>query len=415
MQDTISPTVLNFFSNNFESIFYFIGILLFSLLVFSFLLSVNIQIIQPLILFMKQLLAVVVIPLIVVFILTGSYVYWQNYFKKVEDIQFPRDLNMTTDWVKGNIVLYYRTGDEFHSIDLNGQNDQILFKGRGHLKEYQFSPNGRQILLLTDQGLFLLTMSSNDIEVIEPVDSVQQSFVLKSVVSNVHWAPASDKFCYEVTKWSEASSNEKVVVYYVDKKIKREVTTSVISVSNLYWDKAGEFLYFLKYAYKDEYAKGNNYEVKVFTIDPTTLSVNKGTTFTTKEKVLPLDRLSIGGIELFTENEDRIFGAQHEQQHQWKSETGRTIGIDEKGYLFFVRNQWFQKRLFHVPQVQQQQDPTKYNYKNDYVLSDFRWLPGGKYVLMSHRYFGVIILDPESGKMGMLTKSKAESFGWYKS
>jgi hypothetical protein len=57
----------------------------------------------------------------------------------------------------------------------------------------------------------------------------------------------------------------------------------------------------------------------------------------------------------------------------------------------------------------------RHQYKGgDLVVKQIRWIPGGRYVIMQHRYLGVLILEPATGKIGLLIEADGHTFGWHK-
>jgi len=96
------------------------------------------------------------------------------------------------------------------------------------------------------------------------------------------------------------------------------------------------------------------------------------------------------------------------------SAKGNSIGIDAEDYLFYVPSKWFRKRLFKVPRELRYTEIPRHQYRGgDLVIDHIRWLPGDRYVIMEHRYLGVLILDPKTGKVGYLLQAHGNTFGWY--
>ena len=58
-------------------------------------------------------------------------------------------------------------------------------------------------------------------------------------------------------------------------------------------------------------------------------------------------------------------------------------------------------------------DPYHYSYNGELSFDLISWLPGGRYVLLSDRSYGVIVLEPATNKMGLLKGARADSLGWF--
>jgi len=42
-----------------------------------------------------------------------------------------------------------------------------------------------------------------------------------------------------------------------------------------------------------------------------------------------------------------------------------------------------------------------------------RWIPGGKYVLIRHRIYDPLILEPKTGRIGQFIEVEGDLFGWH--
>ncbi len=82
--------------------------------------------------------------------------------------------------------------------------------------------------------------------------------------------------------------------------------------------------------------------------------------------------------------------------------------------MYTTKTRWFRKRLFRIPREINKEDMTRYHYKGgDLVIDHIRWIPGGRYVIMEHKYWGVLILEPSTGRIGSLIQAHGRAFGWY--
>src|SRR6185295_4247646 len=77
---------------------------------------------------------------------------------------------------------------------------------------------------------------------------------------------------------------------------------------------------------------------------------------------------------------------------------------------------WFRQRLFKVRRrpVPQEGPVKHYQYQGgDLTISNVRWLPDGRYVVMEQYDLGVLLLDPFKNKLGQLLEKRGHSFGWF--
>ena len=90
------------------------------------------------------------------------------------------------------------------------------------------------------------------------------------------------------------------------------------------------------------------------------------------------------------------------------------VGVDQEDYFYYVPLRWFRKRLFKIPREPLSTAIPRYQYKGgSLVISRIRWLPGGRYVMMDHKFWGTMILEPSTGKVGLLVQAQGHTFGWY--
>lgn len=183
-------------------------------------------------------------------------------------------------------------------------------------------------------------------------------------------------------------------------------------ISSLYWDQQGNNLYYLHHEAKDTSLHVSAFEVKVFRIPLITLVPELVTQIPFEKASIPIDNLSIRGIDLFLEGDKFSFGRPGRESYLI-SEEGSSVGIDEDDYLYFISMKWFRKRLYRIPR-QPDTDDSRYQYKGGHLVVDhIRWIPGGRYVIMEHKQWGVLILEPSTRKAGLLIRARGHAFGWY--
>ncbi|MCK5178180.1 MAG: hypothetical protein KAR32_01515, partial [Candidatus Omnitrophica bacterium] len=202
-------------------------------------------------------------------------------------------------------------------------------------------------------------------------------------------------------------------LYDLQEKKKRMVKSPARRISSLYWDKQSDHLYYLYHEAKDPSRDVSAYEVTVFRIPLATLIPELIVRIPFKDASVPIENLNLRGIDLFLSGDKLSFGGQG-RENDLVSEKGASLGIDKNDYLYFVSLKWFRKRLYKIPREPRAADIPRYQYKGgDLVIDHIRWVPGGRYVIMEHRYWGVLILEPSTGKIGILVHARGHTFGWH--
>jgi len=74
----------------------------------------------------------------------------------------------------------------------------------------------------------------------------------------------------------------------------------------------------------------------------------------------------------------------------------------------------WRRRLYQIPRVPEDYSvPGRYQYRGGRLaVEDLRWLPSGRYVIMEHYFIGILILEPTTGRIGVLVNERGNSFGW---
>jgi hypothetical protein len=185
-----------------------------------------------------------------------------------------------------------------------------------------------------------------------------------------------------------------------------------MKIANLSWDESGEYLYFSYSKALDTSHRGNPFEVKIYKIPWDSLKPKQVLQMTFDSPQLPLENLKLHGIHLFYPQQPLSFSQRRRPESVWVSVEGKRIGIDEEDYLYYVPNRWWKKRLYKVPRVPVKTNPYSHLYQETLVLRQPRWFPSGRYVIMEHLFWGVLILDPRTAEVGILANEKGNTFGW---
>jgi len=134
-----------------------------------------------------------------------------------------------------------------------------------------------------------------------------------------------------------------------------------------------------------------------------------------KQSEEPDESLQWRGIDVDRSVDRYSFG-----KNRWEkvmvSEKGHKVGIDDDDYLYFVSGKWFRARLFKIPREANIGSLPRYQYKGgDLIIQQMSWLPGGRYVIMEHKYLGLLIFEPNTKKIGELISGRGRLYGWYRS
>ncbi len=366
-------------------------------------------------LFLKSvLLRIVILGQIVLF--SGLLVvYWINYQMAAELIQLPENVLVSTDWVKADFPIFFIEDNQLHKINPNGSEHKILFKSKYLIKEYIFSPDGKNILIVTDKDINLFNQEQETFEEVDAIgEIIGDAFDdLKGVIRGVRWSKDSQKFCYEINRWSKYSSQNNLYVYDLKEKKRKSLISPGRTISSVYWDDASENLYYIYNEAMDTSEHGYPFEVKVYKIPLAKMKPEMLVTFPANDPSIPLESLGLRGINLFLENDKLAFG-RIVKENSLVSSKGPYVGIDKEDHLYYVRNRWFRKRLFKIKRERIDYIEPEYQ-KNGGALTiqHISWLPGGNYIIMDHKSIGILILNPKTKQIGRLYKSQGRAFGWY--
>ncbi len=352
----------------------------------------------------------------------AGYVYWTNYYSLAEIFEFPKDVSPNTHWINDSSSVYFIDGNELKSIQINGQNAQSVFAAKDPIREYVFSPDGKNLLINTYQSLYLLPLKTRQSILIDSVTALADNSLatqksdekVKGAISGAHWSPDSKKFCYEISRWSQYLSKDQIYIYDLEEKNKRAIDSPVRKSSALYWDKKGENLYNLYQEAVDTSLHDYSYEIKVSRISLTTLQSELVAQIASNQSTVPVDHLLLRDIKLFLEGDRLRFNSQSQSRERFVSDAGKLLGIDKDDHLYFVNDRWFRKRLFKIPRHAVASEIPRYQYKGgDLTVQDIRWLPGSRFAMLDHHYLGVLILEPATNKIGQLVEINGHTIGWY--
>ncbi len=343
------------------------------------------------------------------------YSFMINIVRKAS-LDFSYKVTPTTEWVEEDLKIYFIHENQLVRMTADGTQREVVFESADMVRTYHFSPDGMHLLIATEKGLWVLHLRDQSRQEIEGLPTEDPSSdKIKGVVDGIAWAPDSRRFCYHIAKWTDFSSIDHWVIYNLADQSRKMLKSPALKMNALLWDKKGENLYELWFNALDTTVYANPYEVKVYQIPLTTLKPELIVMFPFDEKEIPQENLALRGIDVFTRGEDLSFGQEGKKHFSPVSSQGARIGVDDFDYLYYIHNRWWRRKLFRIPRVPRWSDMPRYQYSGgDLAVKYMRWTPSGRYVVMEHYFLGLLILEPQTGKIGLLANDKeGNTFGWY--
>ena len=322
----------------------------------------------------------------------------------------------TTEWVREDLDIYFIHERELVRVHADGTDRRVIFQSPDLVRSYHFSPDGRWILITTEQNLFLLDRQTAESRRIDtcalPTTGPQAK--KKGVIDGVSWSPQSRRFCYHVARWTDFSSVDQWWVYDLAGQTRQPIHSPSLTFPELMWGTTGETLYAIWHEARDPERFANPYQVKVYEIPLATLRPRLTHEFPSDEPHLSAEHLALRDIQVYTGAEGLSFGRDGASHYSWRSQQGARLGIDESDRLYVIKNRWWKRRLYRIPRVPVESDIDRYQHDGGRLAVQYlHWLPSGRYVIMEHHFLGALIMEPASGKIGLLVNEKGNTFGWY--
>jgi len=334
--------------------------------------------------------------------------------KMMLDKTYAMYVNATTQWVKGKFTIYFIKENQLMAIDTNGENRHIVFTSEDPIRSYHFSPDGKYLVIASLQNLYLYHLSSRNSERMASLSDFEKMSASRGVINGVRWSPDASQFCYRVARWSKIATADDWYIYDVKSKKSKGVRATPLKITQLVWSDTGDALYYPTYNALDTSQYANPYEVFLYKVSLPELKPRLIMKFLSEEPVFPEEHLESRAIKLYKPQQPLSFGRVKKEKTSWHSPRGGVIGIDEDDVLYYLPHRWWRKRLFRIPRVPIKYDMPRYQYKGGKLaIEDMRWLPSGRYIIMEHDYYGICILDPSRGKVGILDVDGGDTFGWY--
>ncbi|MBI5150319.1 MAG: hypothetical protein HZA28_06080 [Candidatus Omnitrophica bacterium] len=362
---------------------------------------------------LRRILVLTVVAGQALLLAIAAYLFWINYKQPAPALEFPGDVLADTSWVRDDLRIYFIDGNSLKAVSVNGQNRHEVLSLTDPVKEYHFSPDGKFLLVASVKEIYLVELNPLQKQLIDSWAPGEVSQEWNGAVSGIRWAPDSRHFCYEIARWSSFSSQNHLYVYDVANKKRQAVESPARRISSLYWDHAGENLYYLQKAAKDTSVHAYSFDVNVFRISLSSLHPEFVTRIPYNQSGIPMANLRVRGINLFMDA-DALSFVQGVDRDVFVSEKGQHLGIDEDDHLFYVSKKWFRHRLFRIPREPQVEDIPRHAYRGgELIITQIRWIPGGRYAIMLHRYFGILVVEPATSRTGLLIAARGNTFGWY--
>ena len=341
------------------------------------------------------------------------YLFWFNYYNPAPVIQFPGDVLADTYWVKDDLEIYFIEDNRLQSVEINGRNKQDVLVAADPVKEYHFSPDGKYLLVATSREIYLIDSERGEKQLIDSWGQPDEVGEWKGVISGIRWAPDSLRFCYEVARWSSYSTQNHLYIYDVPKKEKRTLQSPTRRISSLYWDRVGLNLYYVEREAKDTSVHAYAFDVNVFRIPLASLKPEFVAKIPYERSGIPTANLTVREIDLSLEGNAFSFSP-GTARDILVSDKGTVLGLDDDDHLYYVPREWFRRRLFRIEREARPSDIARHAYKGgDLTITQIRWIPGGRYAIIHHRYLGLLVIEPATKKIGLLIAAKGNAFGWY--
>jgi len=338
---------------------------------------------------------------------------------QIRPLNFTEQILSTTSWVKDKTEIFFIVDRKLVSIKANGDARAVVFSAPDNIKQYVFSPNGHYILIITENNLYLHDKRHQDTHLIDSVSLPDLSRNdIRGNIDSISWGPLSRKFYYRISKWSRVSSLDQYNVYHIKQQKKSLIQSPSLALARLLWDRKGTSLYYLKVKTihpDDELTTAQPvYETIVYEISLDVLTPQKVLQVMSDEPGVPFGQLAVKGIHLYWPKYDLSFGHTGSKRIMARSSFGREIGINDQDVLYYVHGIWWRKRLFQIPRFPDAENPLMYQHQGGRLsIGDLRFLSSGRYVVMEHFLYGILILDPLTSKVGILDNQRGNTFGWY--
>ena len=359
-------------------------------------------------LFYVLLLLQAVLTVMTVFVVVAN-------FRPKPPLDFSAQILPSTYWVKEDLTVYFIDGNKLVSIQADGSGRKTVYKAGDAIRQYIFSPEGKNILIVTEKDLVCYnqaTQSARTVDSLKVLPGKDTRYA--GNFDRIAWDPTGRRFGYRLAQWSPVASSEQWKVYIIDNQKNDVIPTRALTITNLVWGHRGRYLYGVRFRKKNDAPDEETHELIVHKMTFPDLQPVRVAALTTTDSELPVRQLARRGIRLAVFDKEYAFGHTRPKRTKVYSSKGAVIGIDRRDTLYYISRWWWRKRLYRVPRVPDVDRPLQYQYRGGRLaIGDLRFLPSGRYVMMEHYFWGILILDPISGQVGILDNQQGNTFGWF--
>ncbi|MBU4334207.1 MAG: hypothetical protein KKD07_07195, partial [Candidatus Omnitrophica bacterium] len=139
--------------------------------------------------YLNDLVLIVIISIEAVLIMLMGHVYWKNYKQPVKTFVYPGDIADNTFWASEKHTIFYVRGGVLKSISINGNDEKTLFTSNDIIKEFNFSPNGKKLLIITKKEIYCLDLEIKKSILVDSLSDEIDSPELKGTFSSIQWSP----------------------------------------------------------------------------------------------------------------------------------------------------------------------------------------------------------------------------------
>lgn len=320
----------------------------------------------------------------------------------------------STAWVTEPLQIYFISDNNLITVRADGKDRRVLFAPETPIQSYHFSPDGKYLIFVTLKDLFLHDLRNGQTQRLDSWWPASESAgtLCRGSIDGVAWSPKSDQFCYRLGRWTNFSNQEYWKIYDLKTNTPKMINSPTRSLHALAWDEDGQNLYYSWFSALDKSVRGNPFDVQVFQIPLTSLTPKMVLQFPLEEPVLSMEHLAVRGIKIFSPKFPLSFSRDQDYGSVWNTKNARQLSIDDQDQLTYTKGRWWRRRLFQVPRLPVQSQAVK-GQKGPLAIRYLRWFPSERYVIMEHDFFGVLILEPATGKIGILVNDKGNGFGWF--
>lgn len=386
--------ILQFIGDNLEFITLINGIWLLTMLVVYFFINKTQYKWKNIV---NRILMSIVMAGEFILIFMFGYVYWDN-IRQGTCVQILPD----TAWVKSNMPVYFITGKDLARVNLDGTGFKYVLEAPTPIREYHLSPDGNQVIAVTDQELYLIENNALAPQLIDSLGDFVRDKKAEGIINGVKWAPDSRKFCYSLHQWSQFASQDSNYVFDLNLRQKKIMVNPLYKIPELYWSKDGNILYYERYTTKN-IRSAEPYEIQFYWVSLETLKpelIREFRSSTYKIESMPLKSI---GIDLYVPSSKRSFTRTILNEPVAVSDRGTKVIFEKNHSLYYVKNNKKTKLYRFQKEKKRKKIP----------IQEMVWLPGDQYLIIIHEKLGVLVVNPTAARMGILFDYSANTIGWY--